>query len=141
MRKVFAISTGSYSNYSVRAIFTTKAKAEEFMKYIPDDYNEIAEWDLDPAEAELIRKGYSPWSVLMLRDGTTESTNRLDIDCYTVTSCSSRIWERTKAEFYKGKKIQDCLQAQVMAKSEAGAVKIANEIRTQMIATGQWPKS
>jgi len=58
MKKVYAVSSGSYSDYRVNAIFSTKELAEEFMRYIPDnDYNDIEEYEIDPSVPDIIKRG------------------------------------------------------------------------------------
>ena len=109
------------------------------MAAVPDSgYNEIEEFELDPNTANLVRRGYSVWTVHMLRDGTTERVLRRKASAYEVTNIGHRIWRRTQAPAYKGKGIPDCLTSKVWAKSEDGAVKIVNERRAQMIASGEW---
>jgi Fe-S cluster biosynthesis and repair protein YggX len=74
----------------------------------------------------------------MLKDGTTERTDRQDAGIYNVTNMRCFIWKRSKAPAYIGKGIEDCLNSTVWAKSEKQAIKIVNEKRLQMIANGEW---
>jgi len=139
MKKVYAVNSGTYSDYRVNAIFSTRKLAKEFMQLVPDDdYNEIEEYQLDPNVPDLIRRGYSIWRVLMLRDGTTEKLERREISRYNVSNIGHCIWERTKAPAFKCKGIPDALDSTVWAKTEKQAIKIVNEHRTQMIANGEW---
>lgn len=139
MKQVFAVSSGSYSDYRVNAIFSSKELAQEYMNAVKDsDYNEIEEYTLDPPTADLIRRGYLVWNVLMLHDGTTERVTRTENGLYDVDAPRHWIWKRTEAPAYKGKGIPDALQSSVWAKTEKQAVKIANEKRAQMIANGEW---
>ena len=138
MNKVYAVSTGIYSDYSVVAIFTTMELAQDFMDAVPSDYyNDVEEFDLNPDTANLIKQGYSPWSVHMLRDGTTEKVSRYEPSAHN-TASEFNIWRRSKAMAYKGKGIKDALACYVMAKSAEHAIKIVNEKRIQMIANGEW---
>lgn len=139
MSTIYAVTSGEYSDYRIVALFSTPELAREFMAAVPDyDYNKIKEFELNPNTADLIRRGYSVWSVHMLRDGTTERVSRQDVGTYEVSNIGHRIWRRTEAPAYKGKGIPDILTSMVWAKSEEGAVKIVNEHRAQMIANGQW---
>jgi hypothetical protein len=140
VKTLYAVSSGSYSDYSVDAIFSSKEKATEFMRMVPDgDYNGIEVYELDPPYVDKIKKGYSIWDILMLRDGTVERVHRSELRKWEVLRSSEpRIWQRTKAPAYKGKGIPDCLQVSVWAKTEEQAVKIANEKRVEMIAMGKW---
>jgi hypothetical protein len=137
-KTIYAVSAGCHSDYRVVALFTTVELAEEFMAAVPcADYNSIDEFDLDPKTADLIRRGYSIWRVLMLRDGTTERVDRKDVSLSEVTDVGRHLWRRSRMPHFF-MKVPDCLVSTVWAKSEEGAVKIANEQRTQMIASGEW---
>ena len=141
---VFLVSDGSYSEYSVRGVFSTRQNAEEFMAFFKseygDDWNPIEEMELDAALPQL-RAGFVPWTIIMLRDGTAERVEQSDLTTSSVASAIEPpvLWERTKASAYKGKGIPDAMQATVFATSAEHAVKIANEKRTQMIAENRWP--
>ena len=138
MDKVFVVTSGSYSGYRIRAIFTTKKKAEAYKALFKDDkINNIETYQLNPDTVDLVKKGYSPWLVLMLQDGTVERIERQEIDTYTIEEDFS-IWKRAKAPAYKGMNVPDCLSARVMARDSKHAIKIVNEHRTQMIATKKW---
>lgn len=86
MSKVYVVTTGSYSDYGVRAIFSTRKKAEEYMErckaannsdtendgycYVDTDFNSIEEWTLDEGLQE---RAYDRWHVgIMLDDGSLE---------------------------------------------------------------------
>jgi hypothetical protein len=80
-KTIYAVNSGSYSDYRVNALFSTKAKAEEYMKAVPDpEYNEIGEYELDGGmdKVDMIRRGYSVWRVLMQRDGKVERVDRTE---------------------------------------------------------------
>ena len=136
MKKIFAVNSGHYSDYSVDALFSTRKKAEEFMAIVAcGDYNEIEEYEIDPPSADKLKRGYSVWMVLMLKDGNTERVEATDNDSYDVASVGHYIWKRSENKF---KPMLDCLSAHVWAKTEKQAIKITNEKRTQMIASGEW---
>jgi hypothetical protein len=137
-KTIYAVSAGSYSDYRVVALFTTVELAEEFMAAVPyADYNNITEFDLDPKTPDLIRRGYSIWRVLMLRDGTTEQVSCKGVGLFEVIDIGHSMWRRSEMPYLRIK-APDCLVSTVWAKSAEGAVKIANEHRTQMIASGEW---
>ena len=146
MKMIYAVSEGSYSDYRVSAIFSTKEKAQEFIDTMKkqsdsdyDEYNDIEEYQLDPPVADLLGRGYSVYHVLMLRNGDVERVERTDNGSYDISSAGqSHIWERTKASAYRGKNVEDALDMKVWAKDEKAAVKIVNEKRVQMIAMGEW---
>lgn len=139
MKKVFAVSSGSYSDYRIDAIFTTRGKAKAYMEAVPDDdYNDIEEYELDPPVTDLIKRGYSIWLVHMLIDGTTERVEQRELSSYYVSNLGHSIWRRSKAPAYKGTGTPDILTSTVWAKDSEQAIKIVNEHRTQMIANNQW---
>jgi hypothetical protein len=140
-KTIYAVSSGDYSDYRVNALFSTREAAESFMATVKDDYyNAIEEYELDPPTVSLIQRGYSVWRVVMRRDGTVENCDRHDPrERYNSDDVPShRIWERTKAPAYKGRGIPDALMASVWARTEKQAVKIVNEKRAQIIASGEW---
>lgn len=140
MKKIYAVNSGCYSDYRIVALFSTPERAQEFMAAVPDsDYNDVEEFELNPDTADMIKRGYSLWSVHMLRDGNTERVSqRRDLSLYDVGDVGHRIWRRTQAPAYQGRGIPDILTSTVWAKSEKAAVKIVNEHRAQMIASGEW---
>lgn len=122
MGKVYVVSSGMYSDYSIDEIFTTRRKAEEYMLFIPDrDYNEIEEIETDPPAVDLLKRGYSLWFVTMWGNGHVDNIDK------TLT--------RYRPHYEQE---QDKLLATVWAKSEKHAIKIVNEKRIQMIANGEW---
>lgn len=140
-RTIYAVTSGSYSDYRVAALFSTRERAQDYKDTVlKDEYDSgIEEYLLDPDTTDLLRRGYAVWRVTMLRDGSTERVDRTDNSHYDVEGAPRfHIWERTKAPAYIGKGIPDALNASVWAKSEKAAVKITNERRAQMIASGEW---
>lgn len=140
MTTLYAVNAGKYSDYHVIALFSTPTKAQEFMDAVPDEYNEVEEYELDPETARLIRQGYTPWIVHMRRDGTTEHVRAMEIASFSVTENHS-IWRRSIDPFYAGQNMEDCLVSEVLARTAKHAVKAVNERRIQMIATGTWEAS
>jgi hypothetical protein len=138
--KVFAVNSGSYSDYGIVAMFSTRQLAQEFMDAVPDyGYNDIEEYDLDPPATEKIRKGYKLWCIRMLKDGSVEMVDKSEINTYNVKDAGEfTIWERTKAPAYRGNGIPNAMTGTVWARTEKQAVKIANEKRVQMIANNVW---
>ena len=138
-KKVYAVNSGEYSDYRVNAIFSTKEKAEAFMRAVPhNDYNHIEEDEIDPPTVDLIRRGYSLWRVLMLRNGDVEEAHTRTVELYSVDDVGAHIWRRSKAPAHKGTNTPDVLESTVWAKTEQQAIKITNERRAQMIANGEW---
>jgi hypothetical protein len=140
MKTIWVIERGSYSDYRVVGVYSTKKRAELVLKELHKGewYTDatIAEWPLDPGFEEL-NAGLTQWRVLMLKDGTVERADHYEMASYDIEG-KCHVWERSKAPAYKGQGIQDALDATVWAKDKKHAVKVTNERRTQMIATGKW---
>lgn len=139
---VWVIERGSYSDYKVVGVFTSKENADDMAAMInkAETHGEpatVAEWPLDPAIKEL-RAGFLPYHVWMLRDGTTERCKRCDVSIYNIENETPEIWRRSRAPAYKGQGIEDCISITVWAKDDKHAVKIVNEMRAQMIASNRW---
>jgi len=138
MKSVWVIEQGSYSDYRVVGVFSSRKNAQLVMGKITNSYDtpSIAQWDIDPC-VERINAGLTNWIVTMLRDGTLERCEATGFSAYHLSDALN-IWRRATAPAYKGKGIEDCLNGTVWAKNQKHAVKIANEIRTQLIATNKW---
>lgn len=134
-RAVWAIEQGEYSDYHVVGVFTSAVDAELVVDTIGGD-STIAEWPLNPAVAD-IRAGRKPFWVLMLRDGTVESVRPTEPNDHEL---AGRAWihRRSSAPAFQGTGLPDALQVTAWATDEQHAVKIANEKRLQMIASGEW---
>lgn len=140
--RVFILTSGTYSDYHIDGVFSTKEGAERFAgpEQPPDKQHRnpwhkhftVEEHPLDPGLNHL-PPGLSPWSVCMLRDGTTTFTDILGPDHLQ--------W--VGGAFLRGS--WDTSDYTTMhwvgfARDEAHAVKIANEVRTRAIAENRWPE-
>jgi hypothetical protein len=144
---VWVVEQGQYSGYRVVGVFSSEGNARliadalnapEEGKYVPGhDVASVAEWPLDPAVAEL-NAGHYRFNVTMLRDGTVEGIGREPIEW--PVSAEVAMWKRAyPAKDAGGKATEvETLNGTVWAKDEAHAVKIVNELRAQMIASGEW---
>ena len=56
--KVYVVTSGSYSDYSIECVFSTREKAEEYLQYHDDEYR-IEEFALD----EEFAKNESRWEI------------------------------------------------------------------------------
>lgn len=142
-RSVWVIEQGSYSDYRVVGVFSSKENAERVAEKInagTDSYNEaeVAEWPMDPG-IDALNQNLKRFHVLMLHDGSVEGVEELDgWDYYPDLTDGHWLWERTKAPAYQGRGIPDVLNSSVWARDEKHAVKVSNERRVQMIASGEW---
>lgn len=140
-KTVWVVERGSYSDYRVVGVFSSREYAQQIADAINisgDGYEKatIAEWPLDPAVHEL-RSGFVKYLVVMQEDGTVEKVKQRDIGSYEIAGAVA-MWRRSRAPAYSGQNVKDVLEATVWAKDEAHAIKITNEHRTRMIASGEW---
>jgi len=138
---VWVVERGEYSDYQVIGVFSSKENAQQIADAINAscvfDKATVAEWPLDPGVHKL-RKGFIQFLVNMRADGTVERCDPRDISGYELAG-SVRMWRRSQVPAYKGNPDKpDVVQAFVWARDAQHAVKITNEHRTRMIATGEW---
>ena len=122
MKRIYLVTDGDYSDYSVLAVFSTEEKAEEFLKATGDTdlgtSARVEEMPLDSDEAKHWKR-----QVRMTRDGEA---------LYVGSMFVSEQSESTGAELEYQQ--VEYGQVAVNAKGKEGAVKAANEIRAQLIA-------
>ncbi len=140
MASIWVIEQGVYSDYRVVGVFTSKENAKKVCDFInaKETYekSEIAEWPLDPC-VDALNAGLTQWIVHMRYDGSTEKLAQQD-STYDLDGSVS-IWRRTTAPAYRDNPaIRDVLTAVVWASDSNHALKIMNERRVQMIASGQF---
>ncbi len=119
MTTIYAVESGDYSDYNVDALFTHRADAELYQQM---HGGEVVERILDPDMTEY-RAGRKPYWVIMKKDSTVrnvEPTRRVEPD-------------RANHQF-----VQDEWIFYMWATDEQHAIKIANERRAMLIATGAW---
>ena len=125
MAKVYMVTDGSYSDYMVLGIYSTKAKAERAKVLFNADN------DVDPIEMDVtprVPPGMLKWLVKMDRNGNTKGVYRENCE-YTASHAS--VWKSYDSD-------EAYMQARVWAKDEEHAVKIANEWRTRIVANNLW---
>jgi hypothetical protein len=137
---VWVIEQGSYSDYRVVGVYTSKENAEIVCDEInkSDSYEQatIAEWPLNPGSSE-INQGLSQWLVHMRRDGFVERCNNRSLDSYDL-SHKDYVWQKSKASAFRDSGAHDVLVSVVFASDGKHAIKSANERRLQMIAMNKW---
>lgn len=116
MKTVFVVTSGIYSDFGIEAVFSTKEKAEEFVKNLDGFYKgEIKEWAVDINERES-----SFWYVEMTRDGDVIATEPVHN-------------ENDHRGFGR-----DNLLTVVRATTKERAIKVANERRIRLIVNNEW---
>jgi hypothetical protein len=127
-QKIYVVTAGCYSAYHIVGVFSTKEKAEEFVKKYnktASDLNkaEIEEYILDQLERDL-PPGHKLFFVRMTREGVVREVEEVKL-----------------SDFYGfdfGFDLSGNLFCTVSAKDQAHAVKIVNERRVYLIASNQW---
>lgn len=128
-KSVWMITSGEYSDYGVVGVFSTKELALEYKdafntsNYFHELY--IEEMILDPGNTSFHKMGRVVYRVMMDRDGNTQEIARDYNYRLTDSEFSANIVD------YK-------LYVLCWATDEKHAAKIANEIRVQKIANGEW---
>ena len=122
---VWVIEDGTYSDYHVVGIYSSKENAELANNLCS---GEIRRFDLDPMMNE-INSGMSRYLVIMYKDGNSEKVQESDL-----------LFDfENKEEFYFPKSNENrSLRAYVWAKDEEHALKIADERRIRMLTSGEW---
>jgi hypothetical protein len=133
MKKVYIITAGTYSDYRVVAVFSSRKLAEDFMDAMPG-CDRIEDYILNSSLPDLVRRGYKRWCVTMLRNGDVEVVRNVGVDPEDPPDSRHSILRRSQ----EPGGMPDCLLSWVWAKNKEQAVKIVNEHRAQLIATGQW---
>ena len=121
--KIFLVTDGEYSDYHVKGAFSTKEKAEEAIILYSAGNIEEREIDEFPPHP----KGMLPYCVQMDIDGNSLVKRK--------NSQGFEFYEKDKWRPY-GNNVDVCFY--MWAKDEQHAVKIANERRTELIATNEW---
>ena len=128
-KTIYLVSYGSYSDYSVCALFDSEELANKYIElqeYV-SDYR-IEEFTLNSFERR-VRDGYRSYTVRMGKQGNTISIEMKD---YQEEYAGFIYWRDLNGEAM--------LLVDTFAKDEQHAVKIANEKRVQLIAAGEWPE-
>lgn len=125
MTKIYIVFTGDYSDRYARGVYSTEEKADNAANYY---YGDIEEFELD--ELPNHPKGLLYYSIEMQKTGNIDP-RRCDATESLEYMNSGVGFRETRPEVYR---------LHVWAKNRQHAAKIANERRTQMIATGKWDK-
>jgi hypothetical protein len=140
MTHVWVVEQGRYSDYHVVGIYTTCAGAETVAAAInaaesAHDRADVAQWPLNPGLDDL-NAGRTRHLVHMRYDGTVERAE--PVDCATAISVDVDVWRRSQVPFYRRQGIEDIIVATVWATDAPHAIKITNEHRAQLMASGQF---
>jgi len=132
MKTLYVVTSGSYSDYGIDAIFDSKELAQSFIDSFKrgaySEFNEIEEWPLNPCDLEL-KRGRKAFFLRIDKEGNTSKIEWSD-------SAYGHKYG-TDISFTFDKKL---MNVYCFADDENHAIKIANEKRTQILAINRWGK-
>ena len=124
----YVVTTGSYSDYRIERVFSNSEAAEAFAaaaEVAQHEHFTVEEYRLDHAAPEPV-----VWTtVFMERDGTNDggrTVQGFSDDCRPMQAC---LYQRARGVWFFW-----------ATPSKERAVKIANERRVQLIASGEWDR-
>ena len=120
--KIYAVSTGRYSDYRIEGIYSTKEKAQEAHCLYAAD-NDIEEYELDAMPEH-------PPGMLHYFVKMDEQGNASFVEIRSAEHMPNFDW----SPYGDNKNVG----FNVWAKDEIHAIKISNEKRAQLIATNRW---
>ena len=127
--KVYLVSTGSYSDWSVRGLFSARETAEK-CKALLEDSNNVEEWELD-ALADRVARGVTVWLVWSKEGGVVDVSHTYanGFDCLCGGEAMGRVaWFPDHG---------DKMRVYVEATDEAHATKIAaDKFREHVVMRG-----
>ena len=135
MAKIYLITSGNYSDYSVWGVCSTKKKAEQTIKILDkekhyDDFR-IEEFTLDFIDQ--LPPGHEPWRIEMDRDGNVdERFCHVNIERETILN---------EPRFFTPYNHIEMMEMTVAATDLKHAIKIVNEKRAQLVAMDKWGKN
>lgn len=121
--KIYIVTDGIYSNYHVVGVYSTQEAAERAKVLYASD-NDIEEFELD-AMPDTPNDRLYPYEVSIHKDGNVADVCRLSV----VESWYPDRWFRS---------FSNAVVFIIRAQDEKHAVKIANEKRAHLIASGEW---
>src|ERR1039458_4420925 len=71
MSKIYAVTSGEYSDYGINAVFDNKEAAEKYAYPIDDSY--VEEYELNPRLPSWVKPNHKFYHLRMFQDGTCKS--------------------------------------------------------------------
>lgn len=131
MKTVFVVTTGSYSDFRIKGVFSSAKKADEYISRSKKsqiahntDYNDVEEWTLDELAAS---KEYTHWHYTLFLDDGAQVDPVHTSEQFGIPQNNGQIFE--KVPYYQGRgivRVQSC-------KSAAHAKKLAAEKRQEWL--------
>ena len=128
MTKIYLVSDGDYSDYSVCGVFSTEEKANQFIKHFK--MGEIEEYELDPIPDNVYKENKKLFFVRMQRNGKVDNIYKIEPHYFQPPEFRKNTFEPESELFIY-----------VWANDQKHAIKIVNEKRTQLIANNLWGKN
>jgi len=127
MDKIYVVTSGSYSDYQIDAVFSTKELAKKFLDLFGNSF-EIEEYKLDNFKSEM-SSGKSHYCVKVLKNGTIEQITKGK--SYYGYNCWGHIWD-----YREEKDIR--LVVYCWARDKKHAIKIAADSWRYVAANNLW---
>ena len=123
--KVYVVTDGDYSDYHICGVYSTKELAEHGKALFSGRYGAagVEEYELDDDKG--VPFGMLPWGVRMGRDGEAREAERESADGQPLKEWAPYGDDET-------------VYFEMFATDEQHAIKIANERRAGLIASGEW---
>lgn len=166
--KIYIVTSGSYSDYSIEAVFTDKEKARDFCRFnnhdadpgycTLDEHGDI-DWESDQCVSEYrvevwetdeeivtIPPGKHGYEVFISRNGETSVVEKRSL-AEVLGSSKTKVccYSADHGLYNFGDDPKNVfvgkrfMKTKMLARGEEHALKIANEQRAQLIALGRWP--
>ena len=146
MSKVYAVSTGSYSDYRIESIYSTRELAEEAISLSDTpNYYDIEEFDLDPPNAPA-KDGWGMYTVVLHTSLTQDVDSKTTYHKASIGLGGHTPYYRDgdhsfslRSEYTKtgARLIGYRFGCNVYADSDERAIKVANERRIVAVANGE----
>lgn len=143
-RIIYIVTQGEYSDYQIVCVFDDKEIAARYAEPFGCGVA-IEEYTLNEY-ADQAQSGRFPFSVHVWKDGDgarAYPVNQRDEVAWSIGRTSKPTTYQEEGmgrhRFVPGDLVE-VLRGVVMARDEAHAIKIANERRTQLLATGEWDR-
>jgi len=125
LQKIYIVTGGDYSDYGTYAVFSKKKTAQRFINSFPIENR--SHFRIEPRSIDyydnVIKDGRKPYFVRMSKEGDTLKVyHTAYVEC--ILKYGFDMWNNLYV---------DCF-----ARDDKHAVKIANKIRIQLIATNKW---
>ena len=128
MKTIYVVTSGSYSDYGINAVFDDEQLAKDFIAMFKKGSYidmQIEEWELNPEE-ENIRAKRKLYFLRMNKEGIASDIS-IEGSSFSIDYINTIQFDNKKN-----------LMVRCFADDEKHAIKIANEKRVQVIANNKW---